>query len=198
MAKIKHNNFLDTVVSVMSHAKEAGALHLYAEGKEFNGRHIQVKGRKLFHFGTTGYLGLEQDPRLKEAAIDAINRYGTQFPLSKSYISHPLYAELESLVHDIYQHPIIITKNSTLGHMAVIPSIVNDGDGVILDHQVHWSVQNAVNPLKLRSVPVEMIRHSNLQMLEDKIKNCNQSAERSGIWPMVYTLCMEIMRLLKN
>lgn len=182
MAKIKHNNFLDTVVSVMSHAKEAGALHLYAEGEEFNGRHIQVKGRKLFHFGTTGYLGLEQDPRLKGAAIDAINRYGTQFPLSKSYISHPLYAELESLVHDIYQHPIIITKNSTLGHMAVIPSIVNDGDGVILDHQVHWSVQNAVNPLKLRSVPVEMIRHSNLQMLEDKIKKLQSKCKK--IWYM--------------
>jgi 7-keto-8-aminopelargonate synthetase-like enzyme len=40
----------------------------------------------MFHFGTTGYLGLEQDIRLKEAAIAAINNYGT-IPLSKSYIS---------------------------------------------------------------------------------------------------------------
>ncbi|WP_416441489.1 aminotransferase class I/II-fold pyridoxal phosphate-dependent enzyme [Leeuwenhoekiella sp. A16] len=205
MAKIRHNNFLDTVVSVMSNAKEAGALHLYAEGKEFNGRYIQVRGKKLFHFGTTGYLGLEQDSRLKEAAIDAISRYGTQFPLSKSYISHPLYAELESLVGDIYQHPIIITKNSTLGHIAVIPSIVNDGDGVILDHQVHWSVQNAVNPLKLRSVPVEMIRHSNLQMLEDKIKKLQSKCNK--IWYMVdgiysmygdYAPIRELMKLAEK
>lgn len=169
MAKIKSNNFLDTVVEVMTNAKEEGALHLYAEGESFNGRHIHIKGKKLYHFGTTGYLGLEQDPRLKAASIDAIERYGTQFPLSKSYISHPLYRELEEKVSAIYKLPVIITKNSTLGHMAVIPSIVEDGDGVVLDHQVHWSVQNAVQPLKLRSVPVEMIRHNRLDMLEEKI-----------------------------
>lgn len=182
MAKIKHNNFLDSVVSVLSEAKDAGVLHLYAEGSSFNGRHITISGKELYHFGTTGYLGLEQDERLKEGAIQAITNYGTQFPLSKSYISHHLYGELESLISQVYGHHIIITKNSTLGHMAVIPSILEDGDGVILDHQVHWSVQNAVTPLKLRSIPVEMIRHSNLEMLEDKIKKLQSTCTK--IWYM--------------
>ena len=182
MAKIKHNNLLDTVISVMTNAKESGALHLYAEGEKFDGRQIQIKGKKLFHFGTTGYLGLEQDYRLKQGAIKAINAYGSQFPLSKSYVSQPLYAELESLLYDIYESPVVITKNSTLGHMGVIPSVVDDSDGVILDHQVHWSVQSAVNPLKLRSVPVEMIRHNNLEMLEDKIRKLQSKCDK--IWYM--------------
>lgn len=182
MAKIKHNNLLNTVIDVMTNAKDSGALHLYAEGDQLDGRHIQVKGQKLFHFGTTGYLGLEQDTRLKQGAIKAIQAYGTQFPLSKSYVSHPLYAELESLVSEIYQCPVVITKNSTLGHLGVVPSVVDDGDGVILDHQVHWSVQSAVNPLKLRSVPVEMIRHNNLEMLEDKIKKLQSRCHK--IWYM--------------
>ncbi|MDX1760726.1 MAG: aminotransferase class I/II-fold pyridoxal phosphate-dependent enzyme [Christiangramia sp.] len=182
MAKVRHNNLLNTVVSVMTNAKEAGALHLYAEGNQFNGRQLQIKGKKLFHFGTTGYLGLEQDYRLKQGAIEAIEAYGTQFPLSKSYISHPLYAQLEYLMEEIFQSPVVITKNSTLGHLGVIPSIVDDSDGIILDHQVHWSVQSAVNPLKLRSVPVEMIRHNNLQMLEDKIKKFQSKCNK--IWYM--------------
>ena len=182
MAKFKYNNLLDTVISVMTNAKESGALHLYAEDEKFDGRHIQIKGKKLYHFGTTGYLGLEQDNRLKEGAINAINAYGSQFPLSKSYISQPLYAELESLLYEMYKSPIVITKNSTLGHLGVIPSVVDDGDGVILDHQVHWSVQSAVNPLKLRSVPVEMIRHNHLEMLEDKIKKLQSRC--SKIWYM--------------
>ncbi|WP_300439140.1 bifunctional aminotransferase class I/II-fold pyridoxal phosphate-dependent enzyme/GNAT family N-acetyltransferase [Christiangramia sp.] len=182
MAKIKHNNLLNTVIDVMTNAKESGALHLYAEGENFDGRQIQIKGKKLFHFGTTGYLGLEQDYRLKQGAIKAIEAYGTQFPLSKSYVSHPLYAELESLMYDIYGSPVVITKNSTLGHLGVIPSVVDDGDGVILDHQVHWSVQSAVNPLKLRSVPVEMIRHNNLEMLEDKIRKLQSKCDK--IWYM--------------
>lgn len=182
MAKIVHNNILETIVSVMTNAKESGALHLYAEGDSFNGRQLTLKGKDVFHFGTTGYLGLEHDDRLKQGAIEAVTSYGTQFPLSKSYVSHPLYEELEDLITKIYNCPIVITKNSTLGHLGVIPTVVNDGDGVILDHQVHWSVQSAVNPLKLRSVPVEMIRHNNLDMLEDKIKKLQSRCKK--IWYM--------------
>lgn len=182
MAKINHNNYLDTIDAMMTNARNQGVLHLYAEGDHFDGRKIQVNGKKLLHFGTTGYLGLEQDERLKQAGVAAILKYGTQFPLSKSYISHPLYEQLEAKLTAMYGHPIIVTKNSTLGHLAVIPSMVADSDGVILDHQVHWSVQNAVHPLKLRSVPVEMIRHSDLNMLEEKIVKLRDRCQR--IWYM--------------
>jgi 7-keto-8-aminopelargonate synthetase-like enzyme/predicted N-acyltransferase len=182
MAKIKHNNFLDTVNEVFTDAKQEGVLHLYAEGETFTGRTIEVKNKSLFHFGTTGYLGLEQDERLKAAAVDAIQRYGTQFPLSKSYISNPLYRKLEEKVTEMYGHPIIITKNSTLGHMGVIPSAVKDQDAIILDHQVHWSVQSAAKVLQNRSVPIDMIRHNDLNMLEDKIKR--YSGQRKKIWYM--------------
>lgn len=182
MAKIKHNNFIDTVDTVFSSAKEEGILHLYAEGEYLNGRTIKIKGREMLHFGTTGYLGLEQDKRLKEAAISAINNYGTQFPLSKSYLSHPLYAELESKIEQMYNVQPIITKNSTLGHLAIIPTLIRDEDAVIMDHQVHWSVQNACQLLKLRGIPVEMIRHNNMEMLEDKIRILSNKSGK--IWYM--------------
>ena len=99
MAKIKPNNFLDTVDSVFNDAKKQGILHLYAEGDRFTGRHIRIGDKDLFHFGTTGYLGLEQDPRLKKAAVNAINRYRTQFPLSKTYISHP-FEDQDAIILD--------------------------------------------------------------------------------------------------
>ena len=182
MAKIKHHNFLNTVHEVFTDAKRAGVLHLYAGGSSFSGRTIRIGGKDMFHFGTTGYLGLEQDARLKEASKEAIDKYGTQFPLSKSYISNPLYETLESTIGDMYGHPIVITKNSTLGHMGVIPNAVDDDDVIILDHQVHWSVQNAAKMLKTRSVPIEMIRHNNLEMLEDKIKKYQNSKRQ--IWYM--------------
>lgn len=205
MAKIKHNNFLDTVDSVISNAKKEGVIHLYAEGDIFTGRKIGINGKELFHFGTTGYLGLEQDERLKNAAIDAIRKYGTQFPLSKTYISHPLYRGLEERISKMYNNPVIITKNSTLGHMAVIPCIIRDEDGVILDHQVHWSVQSASQILRTRGIPVEMIRHNNMGMLEDKIKSLSTKCNK--IWYMadgVYSMygdfapILELMELCKK
>lgn len=205
MAKIKHNNFIDTVDEVFAGAKKEGVLHLYAEDEYLNGRTIQIKGKKMFHFGTTGYLGLEQDIRLKEAAISAIHKYGTQFPLSKSYISNPLYAELEAKIENMYGIPPIITKNSTLGHMAVIPTAIRDEDGVILDHQVHWSVQNACQFLKLRGIPVEMIRHSNMEMLEYKIKQLTSKCNKiwymaDGVYSMFgdYAPISDLMELSKK
>ncbi len=196
MAKFKHNNFLDTVNNVFTEAKDQGVLHLYAENQNLTGRTIRVKQKDLFHFGTTGYLGLEQDPRLKQAAIKAIEQYGTHFALSKSYISNPLYKEVEERVSSMYNVPVIITKNSTLGHLGVIPSVVEDGDAIILDHKVHWSVQSASNTLKNRSVPVEMIRHNCMEMLEDKIKKLSSKYQK--IWYMadgVYSMYGDVAPL---
>src|SRR4028119_2244563 len=82
----------------------------------------------------------------------------------------------------MYGHPVLIAKNSTLAHIAVIPGVVRDEDAVILDHQVHWSVQNACQLLKPRGIHVDMIRHSNLHMLEEKIKEFGNKYDK--IWYM--------------
>lgn len=202
MAKIKHNNFMDTIDEVISNAKEKGVVHLYASGHSLKGRTIEINHKEMYHFGTTGYLGLEQDLRLKEAAAKAIFDYGTQFPLSKTYISHPLYALLEEKINQMYGQPVIITKNSTLGHMAVIPTVVRDEDAVILDHQVHWSVQTATQILKTRGIPVDMIRHNNLEMLETKIKEYTTKCKKiwymaDGVYSMFgdYAPVKELMQL---
>jgi 7-keto-8-aminopelargonate synthetase-like enzyme len=205
MAKIKHNNFIDTVDEMLSLAKNEGTIHLYAEDKILNGRTLHINGTALLHFATTSYLGLEYDRRLKDAAISAITKYGTQFPLSKTYISHPLYHELETKIEAMYGVPGIVTKNSTLGHFAVIPTAIRDEDGVLLDHQVHWSVQNACQLLKLRGIPVEMIRHNNLQMLEDKIKELSSKCKKiwymaDGVYSMFgdYAPISELLELCKK
>lgn len=180
MAKIRHNNIIDTFAELSDNAKSKGVIQLYTEDESFTGRHITINKKKLLHFGTTGYLGLEQDERVKAAAIDAIMKYGTQFPLSKTYLSHSLYAELEEKLKRMYGYEVIITKNSTLGHMGVMPTIVRDEDAIILDHQVHWSVQNVSQLIKAKGLPIEMVRHNDMNMLEYRLKKLSQS--RQKIW----------------
>ena len=182
MAKIRHNNILDTVDSVLSVSKKKGIIHLHAEDQSLSGQHLTLNGRKVLHFGTCGYLGLEHHPAVKRGAIDAIERFGTQFPMSRTYISNPLYSELENLVQQLYNAPAVISKNCTLSHLTTIPSIIRQSDLVILDHQVHASVQEAVKKLLSQGVTVEMVRHNNLEMLEDRIKKQRGKFER--IWYM--------------
>src|SRR5690606_23832102 len=114
MAKIRHNNIIDTVDSVLSVSKKKGIIHLHAEDQTLSGQHLTLHGKQVLHFGTCGYLGLEHHPKVKRGAIDAIERYGTQFPMSRTYISNPLYSELETLIRQMYDAPVVISKNCTL------------------------------------------------------------------------------------
>ncbi len=173
---------MDTVDSVLSVSKKKGIIHLHAEDQELSGKCLTLNGKKVLHFGTCGYLGLEHHPEIKKGAIDAIQRYGTQFPMSRTYISNPLYKELEQLIGQMYNAPVVISKNCTLSHLTTIPSLIRATDLVILDHQVHASVQEAVKKMLSQGVTVEMIRHNNLEMLEDRIKKQRNKFER--IWYM--------------
>lgn len=201
MAKIRHNHVLDTIDEVLTNSKDRGILHLYSEDDFYTGRTFRIKGKDLLNFGTTSYLGLAQDTRLIQGAVQAILKYGTQFPLSKTYISCALYQEIEDLLHKMYGYPVVITKNSTLAHIGVIPSVVRDEDAVILDHQVHASVQNACNLLKPRGIRVEMIRHNHMEMLERRVKEL--SSKYDAVWYMIdgvysmYGDCAPIPELLE-
>ncbi|MER2997674.1 bifunctional aminotransferase class I/II-fold pyridoxal phosphate-dependent enzyme/GNAT family N-acetyltransferase [Pontibacter populi] len=182
MAKIRYNNIIDTVDSVLSVSKKKGIIHLHAEDESLTGESLTLNGQKVLHFGTCGYLGLEHHPALKRGAIDAIERYGTQFPMSRTYVSNPLYRELEGLIREMYNAPVVISKNCTLAHQTTIPGLIRQTDLVILDHQAHASIQEAVKKLLSQGVTVEMIRHNNLEMLEERIKKQRNKYER--IWYM--------------
>lgn len=182
MAKIRHNNAIDTFVDIFTSAKNSGSLHLYAEDETINGRKLTINGSETLHFGTCGYLGLDQHPKLKHEAIEATKKYGIQFPMSKTYVSSPLYKELEDLLEKMFEAPVAISKNCTLSHLATIPSLVRPGDLIILDHQVHASVQDVTKKMLSQGVNVEMIRHSNMEMLEETVKKLRNNHDK--IWYM--------------
>jgi 7-keto-8-aminopelargonate synthetase-like enzyme len=125
----------------------------------------------MVNFGSCSYLGLEVDERLKQGAIDATIRYGTQYSSSRAFSYCNLYEELESLFYQIFDNnKAILGATTTLTHLAAIPILVHNDDLVILDHQVHGSVQTAVQIVKARGTKVHMIRHNRMDALEDVIK----------------------------
>ena len=159
-----------------------GIVHNNTDDYKLDGRHITIAGKPLLFFGSCGYLGLEFDNRLKAGAIDAINRYGVQFSSSRAYVSSVFYKEAEELMSQMFDKPVILLQSLTLAHMSNIPILVGNNDAVILDGQVHDSVQTAVQLLKTRDVHVEQIKHNRLDMLEQRIKALVDSYDK--IWFM--------------
>jgi 7-keto-8-aminopelargonate synthetase-like enzyme len=125
---------------------------------------------------------LEHDKRLKAGAIGAVSRYGTQFSSSRAYVSSTFYHESEDLLRQMFNRPLILVQSLTVGHMTNIPVLIGDHDAVILDSQVHDSVQTAVQLLKTRDIRVELVRHNRLDMLEERIKALKNSYKK--IWFM--------------
>lgn len=179
----KKNQFVESVNESLGNAVRHGVFHLNTTDDTLGGRHITLNdGKRVLNFGSCSYLGLEMDERLKQGAIDAVLKYGTQFSSSRAYLSNGQYQELEALFGDIFGAHCIVSPTTTLGHSAAIPVLVADNDAVILDHQVHGSVQNAVQLIKPRGVHVEMIRHNDLNSLEDKLKSLRNTHYR--VWYM--------------
>jgi len=172
---------VETVNRIMSTAKKQGISHLKVE-RLTNGREIQIKGKKLISFGSCSYLGLENERFIQDASIKAIRDYGTQFSCSRSFLGLSLYDELEETLEQMFGHPTIVVSTISLGHIAAIPLLVQPEDVVIMDHQVHASVGNAVQIAKAGGARVEMIRHSNMEMLENRIQKLSKCYKK--IWYM--------------
>ena len=176
----KFQDNIDYVNEIATIARKNGMTHLYTENECLDGKYISINGETLINFGSCSYLGLETDARLKEAAIDAVRRFGTQFSSSRTYVSFTLYEELEALLKNIFNNPVILSSTTSLGHQAVVPIIIGDKDAVIMDHQVHASIQDVIPKLQVRGIPVSLLRHSRLDELEYKITKLSIHLER--IW----------------
>ena len=166
----------------MTHAKSLGVIHGHFTDHHLNGQTVKVFGRDLHHFANCSYLGLELDPRLKNAAKDAIDRYGVQFSCSKTYLSSQLYEILEDKLSQIFNKPVIVPPTTSLGHISWIPNVVHKNDVIIMDQQVHRSVQNAVMIAKANGTQVEIVRHNRMDLLEDKILELSKTYQK--IWYM--------------
>ena len=178
----KNNSFYDTVDQIVTYGIEKGILHLYTADQPFNGTSIVLNEKSVLNFGSCSYLGLEFDPRIIAAAKKAIDKYGTQFSESRAYVSLGLYKELEYQLEKIFDAYCVITPTTTLGHIANIPVLVDDSDAIIMDQQVHNSVQTAVQIVKARGVHIELVRHNRMDLLEERIKELRSKHKK--IWYM--------------
>ena len=179
----KHNQILDTVDECISNGVSHRILHLLAEEDQSDGRTLTIQGRQLINFASYSYLGLERDERLKQGCIDAIQKHGSQFSASRAYVSIHLYEKFEFLLSQLFGSPTLVAPTTALAHESAIPVLIRDEDAIIIDQQVHTSVQNTVRMRSSRGIPVEILRHNDVERLEERIKVLK--AKYKKIWYLV-------------
>lgn len=160
--------------------KAADLARVRIDDDYLEGRTVSISGRRARNFGICSYLGLHTDRRIKDAAIDAIDRYGAVYPSSAAYTSLPLYSELEDRLGEIFGIDTLIPTTTTLGHFAFFQVAFRPGDHIIVDAEAHASVHLALQQVIAEGIPVVPIAHNDVTALEDAIRDASLSSDR--VW----------------
>jgi len=136
------------------------------------GRSIQVDGKSLLNFSSNDYLGLANEPALKEAAIRAIEQFGVGAGASRLICgSLAPYHELEETIAAFKKTDAAISFST--GYAAALGAIcglMSKNDVIVLDKLVHASIVDAA---RLSGAKLRIFSHNDLNELEDILKWAN-------------------------
>ena len=125
---------------------------------------IQMDGRSLINFASNDYLGLANDPRLKQAAITAIQAWGTGSTGSRLLSGHrSLHSQLETAIADWKQtEAALVFSSGYLANLGTITALVGQRDLILGDQYNHSSLKNGA---KLSGAAYREYPHNNLEQL---------------------------------
>lgn len=127
-----------------------------------DGVRVTREGREYISFSCNDYLGLTHHPDLKNAAIEAINTYGTGSAASRLVTGdNPLYAQLETALA-AYKgtEAACVLGSGYLANLGAIPALVGKGDLILADKLSHACMLDAA---KLSGATVMRFAHNNLE-----------------------------------
>jgi 8-amino-7-oxononanoate synthase len=179
--------------------KDAGYYPYFRAIEENEGPVVQIEGRKIIMAGSNNYLGLTADPRVKEAAIEAIRRYGTGCSGSR-YLTGTvrLHEQLEVEMADFFQkEACLLFSTGYQTAQGVIPTLCQRGDYVISDKDNHACI--VAGNLMSKGMFGEVVRynHNDMQDLERRLSKLPIDAPKLIVTDGVFSTSGEIVDLPK-
>jgi 8-amino-7-oxononanoate synthase len=134
-----------------------------------------MEGKERITLGSNNYLGLTGDARVKAAAREALEHYGTGLTGSRFMNgTTPLHLELErELAEWMGTEGVLVYTTGYLANTGAIGTLLDPGDTVICDSGDHASILDAVALSRARVRP---FRHNRL----DKLETMLSRAESDG------------------
>ena len=127
--------------------------------------HIEIDGKTFLNFSSNDYLGLANDPLLKDAAIEAVRKFGAGAGASRLICgSMGPHHELDEALAAFKGTQAAMAFSS--GYAAItgmIGALLDSNDVIVLDKLVHASIVDAA---RLSGAKVRVFGHNNLNDLE--------------------------------
>jgi len=129
------------------------------------GARMRVDGREVVMLASSNYLGLSSHPRLKKAAIEAIEQYGVSASAARLISGNvELYHRLEErLAAFTGREAALVYASGYMANLGVISSLVGEGDLILSDELNHASI---VDGSRLSRASVKIFPHNDVEALE--------------------------------
>jgi 8-amino-7-oxononanoate synthase len=133
------------------------------------GSEIEIAGRRLINFSSNDYLGLANDPRLREAATAAINEFGVGAGASRliSGTQSPHLALECALAQWKRTEAALCFSSGYAAALGTIPALVTKNDVVLLDKLCHASL---IDGAKLSGAVLRVFPHNHVGKLESHLE----------------------------
>ena len=132
---------------------------------ETEGTESVFHGHRLIMCGSNNYLGLTTDPRVQQAAIEAVRRFGTSCTGSR-FLNGTLELH-EQLEHELAEwlgkEAALVFSTGMQTNLGTISSLVMRGDIVVLDKDDHASI---VDGARLAWGETRRFRHNDMADLK--------------------------------
>ncbi|HXD59040.1 MAG TPA: aminotransferase class I/II-fold pyridoxal phosphate-dependent enzyme [Thermoleophilaceae bacterium] len=130
---------------------------------------VQMEGAERVMLGSNNYLGLTGDPRVKEAAREALDTYGTGLTGSRFLNgTTPLHLELEREIAEwMGTEDAIVFTTGYQANVGALSTLLSPGDTVICDSGDHASIMDGV---AMSRAKVRPFRHNRLDKLDEMLE----------------------------
>lgn len=174
---------------------EAGLYPYFHALESAQDSEVIMEGRSIIMLGSNNYMGLVNDPRLKEAAIQAINRYGTGCSGSR-FLNGTLvlHHQLEHAFAEYFHKDAALAFSTGFQtNLGVVSALVGLHDYIINDAENHASLMDAT---RLSFCKKAMkFAHSDMEDLENKLRRIPDDAGKLIITDGVFSMSGEIANL---
>ncbi len=167
--------------------------------EENEGPIVHIGGRKIIMAGSNNYLGLTAHPKVKEASINAIKKYGTGCSGSR-YLTGTLdlHIELEErLAKFLGYESCLLFSTGYQTNLGVISALVQKGDYVISDKENHASIVSACLLAKGGFAEFVRYKHADFEDLEKVLSILPEDAGKLVVTDGVFSVTGEIVNLPK-